>query len=164
MNKLEPYIKALAQKIGIPLEVPPGGSFTALLGKHRLLVQVLENSNSMLFYIEVGRPTLFRRNEVLASLMGGNLFLAETRGAALSYDPSTENVGLNLILSLNQLESDEFINAVDNIMLAAESWAKQLDALNAEAEDRSRRDTTADVAATSEDDTALMNMAQMIRV
>ena len=87
----------------------------------------------------MGRPTLFRRGEVITALMGGNLFLAETRGAALSYDAHSEMAGLNLILPLRHLESEEFINAVDNVVAAAEDWGRKLDMLNAEAEERARQ-------------------------
>jgi hypothetical protein len=139
MSKLQPYIAALAERTGLPLEVSPGGSFTALLGGRRLLVKALDNGDAILFYMEVGRPTLFRRGEVITSLMGGNLFLAETRGAALSYDAHGEMVGLNLILPLHHLEGEDFINAVDNVVAAAEDWGHKLDELNAGAEERARQ-------------------------
>ncbi|MCL1889955.1 MAG: type III secretion system chaperone [Desulfovibrionaceae bacterium] len=139
MSVLQPYIADLAQKTGLLLELSPDGSFTALLGRRRLLVQAVDNSEAFLFYMEVGRPTLFRRGEVLASLMGGNLFLAETKGAALSYDAFNEVVGLNLILPLHHLESDHFLNALENIVTAAGEWGRKLEALNAGAEERARQ-------------------------
>lgn len=139
MSQLQPYVAALAEITGLPLEVSPDGSFTALLGGRRLLVKELDRGDAFLFYMEVGRPTLFRRGEVLAALMGGNLFLAETRGAALSYDAPGEMVGLNLILPLAQLAGEDFINAVDNVLAAAEAWGHKLEALNAEAEERARQ-------------------------
>jgi hypothetical protein len=139
MSTLQPYIAALAKRTGLALAVSPDGSFTALLDGKRLFIQALDNSNALLFYMEVGRPTHCRRGNVLASLMGGNLFLAETRGAALSYDPFNEMVGLNLILSLRHLEGEEFINAVDNIVAAAEEWGHTLETLNAEAEELTRQ-------------------------
>lgn len=139
MSKLQPYIAALAGRTGLPLEVSPGGSFTALLGGRRLLVKALDAGDAILFYMEVGRPTLFRRGEVITALMGGNLFLAETRGAALSYDALNEMVALNLILPLHHLENEDFINAFDNVLAAAEEWGKKLDTLNAEAEERARQ-------------------------
>ena len=139
MNKLQPYIAALSERLGIPLEVSPGGSFTALLAGKRLLIKALDNSDALLFYMEVGRPTLFRRGEVITALMGGNLFLSETRGATLSYDANNEMVGLNLLLPLHHLEADEFINAVDNVVAAAEDWGCKLETLNMEAEERARQ-------------------------
>ena len=138
VSKLQPYIAALAERLGLSLEVS-GGSFTALLGGKRLLVKELDKSDALLFYIEVGRPTLFRRGEVLTALLTGNLFLAETRGAALSYDELNEMIGLNLILPLYRLEGEEFINALDNMLVAAEGWGHKLEALNAEAEERTRQ-------------------------
>jgi len=137
MSKLQPYVALLAERTGLPLESGPDGSLMALLGDRRLLVKELDDG--FLFYLEVGRPTLFRRGEVLAALMGGNLFLAETRGAALSYDETNEMAGLNLILPLRQLEGEEFINAVDNTVVAAEDWGHKLAALNAEAVKRTRQ-------------------------
>ena len=136
MSALQPYIADLAQKTGLPLELSPDGSFTALLDGRRLFMRDIDNNNAVLFYMEVGRPTLFRRGEVLAALMGGNLFLAETRGAALSYDAAGEMVGLNLILPLRQLENEQFANALENVVAAAEEWGHKLETLNAEAEER----------------------------
>ena len=133
---LEPYIAILAERTGLALEVSLDGSFIALLGGKRLLVKEVENSNALLFYMEVGRPTLFRRGEVLAALLSGNLFLAETKGAALSYDKFNEMVGLNLILPLHHLGNEAFINVVDNVVAAADEWGHKLETLNAEAEER----------------------------
>ena len=139
MNTLQPYVAALSEKIGIPLKVSPGGSFTALLSGKRLLIKALDNNDAFLFYMEVGRPTLFRRGEVITSLMGGNLFLSATRGATLSYDDHNEMVGLNLLLPLHHLEAEEFINAVDNVVAAAEDWGHKLEALNTKAEEQARQ-------------------------
>jgi hypothetical protein len=166
MNKIQPHIAALGERLGLSLEVSPGGSFTALLEGKRLLVQEIGNGVALLFYMEVGRPTLFRRGEVLTALMGGNLFLAETRGAALSYDASNEMVGLNLILPLHHLESEEFINAVDNVVGAVEDWGRKLEKLNAEAEERTRQagdalDFESDRQAES---VAAPDMAHVIRI
>lgn len=165
MSKLQPYIAALAERTGLPLEVSPGGRFTSLLGSKRLLVKALDNSDAILFYMEVGYPTLFRRIEVLTALMGGNLFLAETRGAALSYDAANEMVGLNLILPLHHLETEDFINAVDNVVAAAEEWGQKLEKFNAEAEERARQaGGTPAPANASQAESAAPDMAQMLRV
>ena len=139
MNTLHPYIAALAERTGLPLTVSSGGSFMALIGGKRLLVKMLDNSDAILFYMEVGRPSLFYRGDVLSSLMGGNLFLAETKGAALSYDAFNEMVGLNLILPLHHLGNEEFINAMDNVIATVEYWGNKLEALNAESAERSRQ-------------------------
>ena len=162
MSKLQPYIAALAERTGLPLELSPGGSFAALLGGKRLLIKEA-SGDTFLFYMEVGRPTLFRRGEVLTSLMGGNLFLAETRGAALSYDECNEMVGLNLILQLHHLESGDFINAVDNIVAAAEDWRRKLESLNAGAGERARQAGAAAPENNSQMPDAL-SPPQMIRV
>ncbi len=165
MSKLQPYIAALAERTGLPLEVSPGGSFTSLLGGKRLFIKALDNSDAILFYMEVGYPTIFRRGEVLTALMGGNLFLAETRGAALSYDATNEMVGLNLILPLHHLEAEEFINAVDNIVAAAEEWGRKLEERNAEAEERARQAGGAPASTSfGQGEPAAPGMPRMLRV
>jgi hypothetical protein len=162
---LQPYIAALAGRLALPLEVSPDGSFTAVLEGKRLLVQEMGNGDALLFYMEVGRPTLFRRGEVLTALMGGNLFLAETRGAALSYDEFNEMVGLNLILPLLQLENEEFINAVDNVTAAAEDWGHKLEKLNAEAEEQARQAGSAlDFESGGQAESAAPDTADMLRI
>ncbi|MDR1360088.1 MAG: type III secretion system chaperone [Deltaproteobacteria bacterium] len=165
MSALQPYIAALGERLGLALEMSPDGGFTALLeGKH-LLVQELATGDALLFYMEVGRPTLFRRGEVLTELMGGNLFLAETRGASLSYDAANEMVGLNLILPLYHLEDEEFINAVDNIVAAAEDWGNKLLTLNAEAEERARQAGAAlDFESGEQGEGAAPGTDQMLRI
>jgi len=137
MSTLKPYIALLAERTGLSLETARDGSFTVLLEGRHLLIKEL--SDAFLFYMEVGRPTLIRRGEVMAALLGGNLFLAETRGAALSYDELSEMAGLNLILPLHRLEGEEFINVVDNVVAAADEWATRLKTFNAEAEERARQ-------------------------
>lgn len=164
MTTLHPYIDALAKKTGLPLELSPGGSFMALIDKKRLLISVPDNSDAILFYLEVGRPTLFRRGEVLAALMGGNLFLAETRGAALSYDEPSEMVGLNLLLPLRHLESEEFINAVDNFLAAGEGWGLKLKTLNAKAEERARQAGGNISESAGETETPAPGVSHMLRV
>jgi hypothetical protein len=165
MTKLQPYIAALAERTGLPLEASPGGSFTALLEGKRLLVKVLEAGDTILFYMEVGRPSLFRRGEILASLMGGNLFLAETRGATLSYDEFNEMVGLNLLLPLHHLEGEDFINAVDNVLAAAEDWSHKLEKHNAEAAERARQAGGGAVSGNDgQTEDASPGMARMLRV
>lgn len=165
MNTLQPYIAALAERTGIPLETSPDGSFATLLDGKRLLVKAPGRGKTILFYMEVGRPTLFRRGEVLTSLMGGNLFLAETRGAALSYDTFNEMVGLNLILPVHHLDVEEFINAVDNFVAAADDWGRKLEELNAQAEERTRQAGGAPGAASSgREKTATPDPALMLRV
>ena len=140
MSALKPFIALLAERLGLPLETDQDGSFMAMLDGKRLLVSELSGSSALLFYMEVGRPTLFRRGEVLGELLAGNLFLAETKGAALSYDELNEMIGLNLILPLHHLEGEEFINVVDNVVAAAEDWGHKLEAFNADAEERARQD------------------------
>jgi hypothetical protein len=164
MSQLQPYIAALGERLGLALEMPPDGGFTALLEGKRLLVQEMETGDALLFYMEVGRPTLFRRGEVLTELMGGNLFLAETRGAALSYDAAGEMVGLNLILPLYHLETEEFINAVDNVVAAAEEWGHRLLALNAEAEERAREAAALDFENGEQAEPAAPDAARMLRI
>ena len=165
MNKLQPYVTALSEKIGIPLVVSPGGSFTALLGGKRLLIKALDSSDALLFYMEVGRPTLFRRGEVITALMVGNLFLSATRGATLSYDEYNEMVGLNLLLPLHHLEADAFINTVDNVMAAAEDWSHKLEEINAQAEERTRQMGGAPASEnTGQAEGTTSNVSQMLRV
>lgn len=165
MNLLQPYIAALAERIGIPLETPPDGAFTALLDGKRLLIKTLENGGAILFYMEVGRPLLFRRGDVLTALMGGNLFLAETKGAALSYDAANQMVGLNLLLPLHHLEAEEFINAVDNVVAAAEDWGEKLKQLNTEAEESARHAGNAPASGNAgADGDATLGMNHMLRV
>lgn len=139
MSILQPYITALAERLVLPLETSPNGSFLARIAEKNMLITAPDGGDAILFYMEVGRPTMFLRGEVLTALMEGNRFLAETRGAALSYDPQNEMVGLNLLLPLRQLEAEEFINAVDNIVAAAAHWAERLETLNTEAGERAER-------------------------
>lgn len=168
MNRLQPYIAALAERTNLPLKVSPGGTFTALLGGKRLLVKALEHGDAILFYMEVGRPTLFRRGEVLTELMGDNLFLGKTRGATLSYDALHEMVGLNLLLPLHQLQAEEFINAFDNLMAAAEEWGTRLETLNSEAEERTRQEAAVFSSFLNEESkesaNAAPDMSHMLRI
>ncbi len=133
---LQPFAEALGKKIGMDLEVSPNGALFLSLDEQSMLIQTIDNGKSVLLYAGVGQPTAFRRGDVFGELLAGNLFLAETRGAALSYDKYSGVVGLNLILPLEGLEGDAFINAVDNIILAAAKWREELARFNKEAEDK----------------------------
>ena len=63
-------------------------------------------------------------------------------------------VGLNLLLPLHQLESDAFINVVDNLLSAAEDWSRKLDTLNAEAEERTRQAVSVPVSGNEDEQTS----------
>ena len=131
---LQPFVDALGKKIGMPLEVSPSGALFLSLGEQGMLIQTIDDGKNILLYAGVGQPTAFRRGDVLGNLLAGNLFLAETRGAALSYDKYKGMVGLNLLLPLEGLEGDAFANTVDNMILAAAKWREELVRFNKEAE------------------------------
>lgn len=133
---LQPFVEALGKKIGMSLEVSPDGALFLSLGEQSMLLQTIDDGKSLLLYIGIGQPTAFRRGDVFGALLGGNLFLAETRGATLSYDKYRNLVGLNLILPLERLGADDFTNAVDNMILMAAKWREELARLNKEAEAR----------------------------
>ena len=133
---LQPFAEALGKKIGMPREVSPDGSLFMSLGEQSMLIQTINDGKNILLYIGVGQPTTFRRGDVFGALLAANLFLSETRGAALSYDKYTGLIALNLILPLERLGADDFANAVDNMILAAARWREELNRLNKEAEDK----------------------------
>ena len=133
---LQPFAEALGKKIGMSLEVSPSGALFLSLGEQSMLIQTIDEGKNVLFYTEVGQPTTFRRGDVFGDLLSGNLFLAETRGAALSYDKYKGMVGLNLVLPLKGLEGDAFANTVDNMILAAAKWREALAGFNKEAENK----------------------------
>ena len=133
---LQPFAEALGKKIGMSLEVSPSGALFLSLGEQSMLIQTIDDGKNVLFYTEVGQPTTFRRGDVFGDLLSGNLFLAETRGATLSYDKYKGMVGLNLLLPLEGLEGDAFANTVDNMILAAAKWREELARFNKEAEDK----------------------------
>ena len=149
---LQAFANVLGQKIGLPLEVSPNGSLFLSLGEQGLLLQTVNDGQSVLLYAEVGAPTTFGRGDVLSALLAGNLFLMETKGAALSYDQYNEMVGLNLVLPLEGLEAEAFANAVDNLILTALAWREELQRLNQAAEDKFTSSLA--VAESLEDETA----------
>ena len=151
---LQPFVDALGKKIGMPLEVSPSGALFLSLGEQGMLIQTIDDGKNILLYAGVGQPTAFRRGDVLGNLLAGNLFLAETQGATLSYDKYNSMVALNLILPLKGLEADEFANAVDNIILVAIKWREELARLNKEAEDKFKAEQAATAGIAETVDTA----------
>ena len=133
---LQPFADVLGKKIGMSFAVSPNGALFLSLGEQSMLIQTVHDGKSVLLYAEVGRPTTFRRGDVLGALLAGNLFLAETQGATLSYDKYNGVAGLNLILPLEGLEAEPFTHAVDNMILVAAKWREELARLNKEAEDK----------------------------
>lgn len=133
---LQPFAETLGKKIGMSLEVSPSGALFLSLGEQSMLIQTINDGKNALFYTEVGQPTTFLRADVFGDLLAGNLFLAETQGAALSYDKYQNMVGLNLALSLEGLTGDAFANTVDNMILAAAKWREALAGFNKKAEEK----------------------------
>ena len=138
-QSFQPFVKALSQALGVELEASPDGALILPQEEGGILIQWLEASRRILFYAEVGQPTSFRRGEVFAALLEANLFLAKTRGAALSFDAGNTMVGLNLILPLDGLSPEDFVNAVDNMAAAATTWREELGRLNGLAEEETNR-------------------------
>ncbi len=135
---LPPFTEALSRQLGFPLEPSKDGAVFLSMEEGALMIQPLESSRQALLYATIGVPTPFRRREVLTALMEANLFLLETHGAALSYDARNEMVGLNLLLPLDGLSTEAFVNTVDGMVQSAAAWRDRLREMNRQAEDRVR--------------------------
>ncbi|MDR2725277.1 MAG: type III secretion system chaperone [Candidatus Adiutrix sp.] len=138
-QSFQPFVKALSQTLGVELEAPSDGALFLPQEEGAILIQWLEAGRRILFYAEVGQPTVFRRGEVFASLLEANLFLSKTHGAALSFDAGSNMVGLNLLLPFDGLSPEDFINAADNLVSAAATWREELSRLNGQAEEETIR-------------------------
>jgi hypothetical protein len=142
-QSFQPFVKALSQTLGVELEATPEGSLFLPQEEGAILIQWLEASRQILFYAEVGRPTVFRRGEVFASLLEANHFLSKTKGATLSFDAGNHMVGLNLLLPFDGLSPEDFVNAADNLASAAASWREELGRLSGRAEEETNRQQAA---------------------
>ena len=138
-QSFQPFVKALSQALGAELEASPEGALFLPQEEGAVLIQWLEAGRRVLFYAEVGAPTTFRRGDVFANLLEANLFLAQTRGTALSFDSGNNMIGLNLLLPIDGLSQEDFVNAVDNLIAAAAAWRAELSRLNRQAEEETDR-------------------------
>ena len=126
MEECLPFIKALGQTAGIAIDVSPSGAVRLDVGGRGLLLQWLEARKSFVAYAEIGRLSGIRDSVVLRELLSANFLLQETAGAALSFDPSTGTAGLNLSIPVNGLDTAEFVDRIDALLLPAEEWAGRL--------------------------------------
>ncbi|MDR3322973.1 MAG: type III secretion system chaperone, partial [Zoogloeaceae bacterium] len=89
------FVEALGQTLGLDLALSPAGDLAFALDGRGFLLQWRETSHSFVVYAEIGHLAGWRDGEVCRRLLSANFLLAETQGAALSYDGINNVVGLN---------------------------------------------------------------------
>ena len=158
-----PYIEALSKETGMDITLSASGSATLSLEGRNLLIQWIEATHSFVIYIEVGALGGWRNGEICRLLLASNFLLADTQGGALSYNDATDMIGLNFPIPVYGLETEDFLKAVDNIVLFSETWKARLDALNKEQEALVEQEQQA-VLEGEEPPESPRNAAQFLRV
>lgn len=158
-----PYIEALSKETGIDIALSASGSATLSLEGRNLLIQWIEATHSFVVYIEIGALGGWRNGEICRLLLASNFLLADTQGGALSYNDATAMVGLNFPIPVYGLDTGDFLNAVNNIVLFSEAWKARLDAMNKEQEALVEQEQQA-VLEGGESPEPPLNAAQLLRV
>ena len=158
-----PYIEALSKETGIDIALSASGSATLSLEGRNLLIQWIEATHSFVVYIEIGTLGGWRNGEICRLLLASNFLLADTQGGALSYNDATGMIGLNFPIPIYGLDTGDFLNAVNNIVLFSEVWKARLDAMNKEQEALVEQEQQA-VLEGGESPEPPLNAAQLLRV
>ncbi len=129
-----PYIEALGKETGTDITLSASGAAALSLDGRNLLFQWIEATHSFVVYIEIGALGGWRNGEICRLLLASNFLLSDTMGGAFSYNDATGMVGLNFPIPVYGLDTGDFLNAVNNIILFSETWKIRLEAMNKEQE------------------------------
>ncbi len=110
MSEAKAYLEVLSKELGLDIDFSASNSAAFDLDGNIVLLQWRAFDNSFVVYSEIG--SLAGRNDeaVCRQLLSANFLLMETEGATLSYDMNANKVGINYVLPLQGLSSEEFLS------------------------------------------------------
>lgn len=131
------FIDALSQALGQHVEKDGNGAYAFILDGIPVLLHLRSADSSFLLHMEIGYPTAMGGG-IFAKLLGANLLLSETMGAALSLDERTGMAFLEYLVPLPGLDGAGFVARVEGFVALADVWTKRLREWNDEIETQVR--------------------------
>ena len=129
-----PYIDALNKELGLDITLPASGGIAFSLEGRNMLLQWVEATQVFVVYVEIGALGGWRNGTICRQLLAANFLFIETQGGTLSYNEATQMVGLNVQLPIHDLETNDFLAALNHCVLCAETWRSRLETMNREQE------------------------------
>lgn len=126
MQQCLPFIEALNRESGLQIELSGEGSAAFAVDDRGVLLQWSPARSAWIVYVELARLAGYRDSEIIARLMSANFLLHETKGGALSLDPTTNTVGLNYSIPVYGLSPDEFVRVFDAVIELSEQWSEDI--------------------------------------
>ena len=136
MHPAQPYLNALARKLGTSLTASESGEVRFEIGRRTVMLAWAESPDRFLIYADAGRIGTFRREDVLMRLLSANFLMHETEGAALSFDSTQNTVGLNGTIQVYGLSPEDFVKAFERFMALTALWRRKLARANRDAEEK----------------------------
>lgn len=155
MDQYSSFIDAFGRELGIDIQLSPTGAAHFVIDGHGLLIQWTESRHAFVVYAEVGRLSGWRDGEVVKELMAANFLLLGSLGGAFSLDLSRSMVGLCYQIPVYGMTPEDFVKAIDGIVIQAGEWRGTLARMSAEqerlvAQEQSAIEPSAPVASDSE--------------
>lgn len=135
MSEAKAYLEVLSKELGLDIDFSTSNSAAFNLDGNTVLLQWRAFDNSFVVYSELGSLAGWNDEAVCRQLLSANFLLMETEGATLSYDMNANKVGINYVLPLQGLSSEEFLQQLNAVLVLAEKWQENLRAMQKEQED-----------------------------
>lgn len=133
MNKIEYYKTFLAEvrkATGIDSFVSDESGLVSVRvdDKYNLNLQLLENSDRMLCFVEVMSLPSGASKAVYRDLLVGGLFGKDTAGGYFTVEPETETVVYNYFFDVGGAaqDVDDFVSSLEKILQLCDIWAERI--------------------------------------
>ena len=120
--RFEEHVKALADKIGVPLKVDDEGTCVLSVDDMMVTLQSIPEAESVGFWGEIGEPPPQDLEKLLSAMLEANHMFKGTGGATISRDSETGRFFLCRILDLRSLDAEAFAAALERFVNVLEAW------------------------------------------
>ena len=99
----------------------------------QVLIRFLPDLNAFVFFVELAVLEEAAVATALPMLLDANFLFSDTEGGSFSYDPESRMVGLNYLCSGSNSDEQVFINQINRMLAAADTWVTRIHEFNEQA-------------------------------
>lgn len=122
--RFEEHVKALADKIGVPLKVDDEGTCVLSVDDMMVTLQSIPEAESAGFWGEIGEPPPQGLERLFSAMLEANHMFKGTGGATISRDSETGRFFLCRLLDLRSLDAEAFAAALERFVNVLEAWVE----------------------------------------
>ena len=130
------FFEALERVVGQPFHADDLESCGFTYKEYQIMICWIDAARQFFVYVELVNSGGYRRDRVCARVLELNYLLGETNGAALSLDPETKKIGLNMLIPVYGLEPSAFLRIIDTLLITADSLVQQIHQIKEEEKEK----------------------------